>query len=300
MPVRPTIRPMSPADVDPASDAILASGWRERRPWLTFVASHPNCRPVVADLDGEIVGTGVATVNGATGWLGTIWVAPAHRRRGLGLALTEHVMELLRSAGCRSMLLVATPEGRSLYERLGFGVQTTYETFEAHGTLASGGARDEGIRESAGGGATASGEVSDGHDRPGRPADLPSIVALDEQATGETRGHLLERFVTDATSRVAVDGGGAVVGYVARAPWGGGATIAADTEVALRLLAWRRATHPPEARVRAGIPSEHGAGIARLEALGWERGYGMTRMLLGEPPPWRPELIWGQFNGALG
>jgi len=85
---------------------------------------HPNCRPILAERDREIVGTGVATVSGRVGWVGTIWVAPALRRRGLGRAITEAVIEELEASGCRTLVLVATEAGRPVYERLGFEVLT--------------------------------------------------------------------------------------------------------------------------------------------------------------------------------
>ena len=72
-------------------------------------------------------------MNGPVGWIGTIWVAPAARRTGLGRALTEATIEAAESAGCRTLVLVATAEGRPLYERLGFRVATEYRILEASG-----------------------------------------------------------------------------------------------------------------------------------------------------------------------
>lgn len=77
----PTIRSMAPADVDATADAILRSGWGDRRIKMNWVVGHVACRPFVAEMDGAIVGTGVTTVNGSVGWIGTIWVDPAWRGR---------------------------------------------------------------------------------------------------------------------------------------------------------------------------------------------------------------------------
>jgi hypothetical protein len=41
-------------------------------------------------------------------------------------------------------------------------------------------------------------------------------------------------------------------------------------------------------------------GRDRLAQAGWAERSGGTRMIRGAPLVWRPDAIWGQFNGALG
>src|SRR5262245_39656860 len=179
----PEIRPMTPDDVGPATDGIIRASWGDRRTWFEFATTQPECRPIVAELDGAIVGTGVASANGSVGWVGTIWVDPAHRGQGLGRALTQRVIDDLEAGGCRTLLLVATDEGRPLYERMGFEVQTRYRILEAPGL--DGGAPAA---------ATADGAVV----RPFAGPDLDALLRLDREATGEARGHAIARFA-DAT-----------------------------------------------------------------------------------------------------
>src|SRR5688572_13129003 len=125
---------MTAPDIDPAVVAILADDWGDRRAWFEFAVAHPACRAFVAeDDDGAIAGTGIVTINGPVAWIGTIWVAPSARGRGLGRMLTEAPIEAAEAAGCRTLVLVATDAGRRLYERLGFTVQTWYRTMEAPG-----------------------------------------------------------------------------------------------------------------------------------------------------------------------
>ena len=87
----------------------------------------------MADADGELVGIGVLCINGPVGWVGTVWVEPAWRRRGVGRAVTQATLDAADEARCRTLVLVATSEGRPLYERLGFEVQTFYRILEAPG-----------------------------------------------------------------------------------------------------------------------------------------------------------------------
>ena len=122
---------MTRDDVDPAVTAILTDHWGDRRAWFEFTLGNAACHSIVADADGEVIGTGVATVNGPVAWIGTIWVARDHRRRGLGAALTDAVADMATAEGATTLLLVATDRGRPLYERSGFEVQTWYRTFEA-------------------------------------------------------------------------------------------------------------------------------------------------------------------------
>jgi predicted N-acetyltransferase YhbS len=270
---------MRPADVEAATSVILRADWGDRRTWFEFATSQPECHPVVAEVDGEVIGTGVGTANGSVGWVGTIWVAPDQRGRGLGRALTQAVIDALEAAGCRTLLLVATEEGRLLYERMGFTVQTHYQILEAPGL--------DGDHE------------ADSAIRPFVRSDLDQMVVLDRSATGEDRGHALRRFAAPDTTRVLfVDG--VVRGSVIRAPWGGGATVAPAPADALCLLDARRRAAGPSGRVRVGLLEENAAGLAALEALGLQPIWSAPRLIRGEALDWRPDWIWGQFNHAIG
>ena len=274
---------MTPADIEPASQAILADDWGDRRAWFEFASTHPQCRVFVAEGDdGSILGTGVATINGPVAWIGTIWVSSAARGRGLGTALTNATIDAAEAAGARTLLLVATEAGRPLYERLGFSLQTWYVTLEAPGL----GAGEE----------TTAGPTV----RAFRPADLDAMAALDRVATGEDRGHLLAAFAAPDTTRVVTDRDDGPAGFVIRAPWGGGATIAPRVDDALAILRARRLAAGPERRVRAGILLDNEIGAAALAAHGWTEAWRAPRFIRGEPLDWQPGHIWGQFNHALG
>lgn len=270
---------MTADDVPAAADVILRGGWGDRRAALAFAVGHPACRLIVAEIDGEIMGTGQAAIHGPVGWVGNIFVAPERRRRGLGRALTERTIAELEAAGCRSLVLVATEQGRPLYERMGFEVVSWYHTHRASGLPPA--SPDASIR------------------RLVRP-DLAAVQALDRTATGEDRGPLLEAFVGREAGWAFADPDGILRAFVQRAPWGGGATIAADPADALRLLDHRRRLAGPDGEVKAGVLSENVAGRESLTREGWTEAWTAPRLARGEPVDWRPEMIWGQFNHALG
>jgi GNAT superfamily N-acetyltransferase len=271
---------MLPADVAAASEAILRDHWGDRRSWFEFATTQPECRPVVAELDGALVGTGVGTANGSVGWVGTIWVDPARRGAGLGRALTQAVIDDLDAAACRTLVLVATAEGLPLYERMGFELQTRYRILEAPGLDPAAAAPDPEVR-------------------PFALADLDAICALDLAATGEDRGHAIRRFASPGTAKV-LDVDGAIRGFVIRAPWGGGATVAGDPGDAMRLLDARRRASGAGGRVRVGLVEANAAGLAALEAAALTPIWSAPRLVRGEPLDWHPDWIWGQFNHAMG
>jgi GNAT superfamily N-acetyltransferase len=276
---------MLPPDVDAAAEMILANGWGVRREWLEFATSQPACVPLVAVADGRVVATGVGTANGPAGWIGTIFVEPGWRGRGLGRAITQAILDRLDSAGCRTIVLVATTEGRRLYERMGFEVQTKYRIFETPGI--------------------AEAPASDSDTAPNRirafaASDLEAMAALDRAATGEDRAHVLRRLATPDSAKVLAAGDGAVSGFVVRGPWGGGATVAPSIEAALRITEARRVAAGPEGRVRVGILAENKAGFAALRRAGFRAQWSAPRMVRGDALTWHPEWIWGQFNHAMG
>ncbi len=246
---------------------------------MRLAATHANCRALLAERDGQIVATGVATISGLVGWVGTIWVTPLWRRRGLGRAITEAVIDQLEGAGCRTLLLVATAAGRPVYERLGFEILT-----HDHVLVSS---------EPGSGRQPSSPHTSI---RAFAPAhDLDAAAALDGWATGEAREHILA-----TCDGWVVEVAGEVTAFTLRAPFGGVATVARDASDALRLLDLQRQEGGPESRIRAGVLDENVAGLERLVAEGWTEVWSGPRMIRGEPLDWAPTGIWSQFNHAIG
>lgn len=184
-----------------------------------------------------------------------------------------------------------------MYERMGFSLQTRYRILEAQGLDAGGGAGPGEVGSLAN--ASSPAIESSAAMRVYASADLDEVLALDRAATGEDRGHVIRRFASPATTRV-LDGRGEVRGFVIRAPWGGGATVARDAADAMHILHARRRASGTRGRVRVGLVEENAAGLAALEAAGLRPIWSAPRLIRGEPLEWRPEWIWGQFNHAIG
>ena len=246
---------------------------------LDFATRHPETHPFVAEVDGGIVGTGVLSVNGSVGWIGTIWVEPAWRRRGVGMALTQATIETAESAGCRTLLLVATEAGRLLYEKIGFEVQTWYRMLEAPGLGDE--PVDPRIRAVRGRRPPSMAELSAGRDRRGPCAPArafasprPDLCPIrDDGALGgfvvRHRGAVLDDRATHRGCRAILHARRVGRGAEAQSP--------------------RRAPRGERGRARTAARRPAGPNPGRA-----------PRLIRGEPLDWQPEAIWGQFNHALG
>jgi ribosomal protein S18 acetylase RimI-like enzyme len=276
-----TVRPMTAADTAPAADLLRRGDFGDRSEFFEWAVTRPTIGLFVAERDGAIVGTGVGSAHGPVGWVGVIFVASGARGEGLGRRITRTVIERLEEAGCRSQVLIASPMGRPIYEREGFRVIERQIRFTIDGLSAADDPGDPRVRAFA-------------------SADAEAVLTLDRAVTGEDRSAVIRELVTPASTIVAIGPEGVARGYLARAPWRGGAVIAPDPDDALRLLERRRHATGSSGKAGAGVLSENAIARARLRAAGWLEELGGVRMLRGEPLDWQPNQIWGQFNGALG
>ena len=77
----------------------------------------PGLTLLVAEIDGEGVGTALSVATSRVNNVGAVAVMPAQRERGIGAALTEAA---IAAADTVPATLSATAAGRGVYRRLGF------------------------------------------------------------------------------------------------------------------------------------------------------------------------------------
>jgi predicted N-acetyltransferase YhbS len=260
------IRPATDDDTTAALAAMSeAFDLHLRAPTVhTLVAASPSGVLLVAEEDGVVVGTAASVAFGSTGWIGGVTVTPAARGRGLGRALTEAAIDALDER-VETVLLLATPAGRPIYERLGFVVEGSYRVF------ASGTSRPERTVEL----------------RDVGPEDREAVLALDREATGEDRSlavlaSLEGAVATPDLSAVAL-----------RPPWPA-LPIVGDPAGATTLL-----TSLIEPGVRLAVPEENRAAVQLLSLLAREVR-SVARMRRGPAVEWRPERVWGAFSLFFG
>ncbi len=125
------IRPYQDAD----EEAVIAL-WREVLP-----DSAPHNDPatsirnklavdrdlfLVAEIDGNVVGTVMGGYDGHRGWIYSVAVNPRCRRQGIGRSLFRELEAILASRGCLKVNLQVRASNRGViafYEKLGFVVE---------------------------------------------------------------------------------------------------------------------------------------------------------------------------------
>ena len=278
-PGRPAIRPAGPGGLARLGPLYEQSGFGARLAGVVgFARARLDGEVVVAEAGGELVGVAAGAVfrgtggPGGTGWVGGVAVVPAHRRVGLGGALTEAIVEFLEGRGVATVLLHATALGRPVYERLGFVPETAYVTLS---------------------GPTLARAPTGAMVRAGRAADLTAVLALDRAATGEDRRRLLTALWPTGGLVAAVDG--RVLGYHLASPWRpGGATIAADAGTGLALLDAVRVA--PGDEVAISVPAANAAAVGWLESAGFQERYRTIRMHRGPRVAWDPAALFAAHN----
>lgn len=116
------LRALAGTDLDFAHHLSRLAGWNQtRRDWERFLSLAPDgC--FLAERDGTAAGTATTTAYGTDlAWIGMVLVDPDFRRQGIGTTLLEGAIRHLRKEKSVTCIgLDATPEGRPLYEGLGF------------------------------------------------------------------------------------------------------------------------------------------------------------------------------------
>jgi ribosomal protein S18 acetylase RimI-like enzyme len=102
------------------------AGWNQtREDWFRFLRASPEgC--FVAETCDDVVGSAASIVyEGRFAWIGMILVDPKFRGRGIGTTLLVKTLDHLNAKHVPCAKLDATPQGKPLYQKLGF--ETEYE-----------------------------------------------------------------------------------------------------------------------------------------------------------------------------
>src|SRR5690242_7692411 len=120
------LRVMTSADIPAGMRLKDLAGWNQTaEDWQRFLQSSPDgC--FVAESEGAVCGTATTIIyEDRFAWIGMVLVDPKHRGQGIGTRLLERTIEYLDARGIPAMKLDATPQGKPIYEKLGF--VTEYE-----------------------------------------------------------------------------------------------------------------------------------------------------------------------------
>jgi GNAT superfamily N-acetyltransferase len=232
-----TLPPVSMADLDSVAALVAAVGWPHRRADIAALIKLGHGRLARAG-DGRTLGVGLWwPFCDTAARLGLVMVSPDSQGLGIGRRLMER---LLADAAPRSVMLLATPAGRPLYERLGF--VEVGAVCQHQGEYSGGRHPDPRIRAA----------ISE---------DWSAVLCLDAAVFGIPRPAVLEHLLAVGRAFVLVENG-RVVGYAIERAFGRGSVVGpvvAATEpdaIALFNAAARpgfvRVDRPSEAPISAG------------------------------------------------
>ncbi len=255
-------RPMNESDLPAAHALSQALRWPHRLEDWQFVLRLG--AGFVAEADGNVIGTALCWQQREHhGTVGMIIVSAQHQGKGVGRELMQRVLEQL---GERCTLLIATPAGQPLYERLGF--HATGTICQHQGTLT---------------GFPAVLPPGGGAVRLAEPDDLAAIIALADRGTGMSRGDVLKQLIAAAVAEgVVLEQDGRVAGFALLRRFGRGQVIgpvvAPDAQCAKALIAyWSDAC--AGAFVRLDVTGDSGLGdwLAQAGLVQVDSGVAMSR-----------------------
>ena len=166
-----TIREMRPADLAFAESCTAGEGWlSEDRTVLEgfFAKEIHGC--LLAEENLQPIGVCIATRYGKSGFIGELIVHPEARGKGVGAALLNHGVSVLKAGGVETIYLDGVLSAVDLYERNGFRKICRSWRYSGHLT----------------------GEASP-HVRRMVVNDLAQVSTLDLHAFGEDRSFYLKR-----------------------------------------------------------------------------------------------------------
>ena len=264
------ITPIEQLDV-PTLRELQPDGWSDITSMFEHYIAAPYCFPVKTTIKDKIVGIGSGILIGRTGWLAHIIVHHAHRRKGIGSMILDHLINLLRELSCETISLIATDQGYTVYKKAGFIEQTDYVLFERKESLDA--------------------KLDSKNVRVFMETDQEDIFRLDREVSGEERRKILSEHLTG--SWIYEEDGVAIGFFLPRL--GKGLIVASSPEAGIALMKIRLS------RTNKGwLPLDNKNGIRFFQDNGFRELRRAKRMVLGRPFIWRPEKLYSPIGGNLG
>lgn len=281
------VRRMTCEDIAAGMGLVRTAGWNQTEAdWKRFLDIGPaGC--FVAEAEGEVCGTAATIVYGnQLAWIGMVLVSPRQRGRGIGTDLLKVALGYLDSQGSLTIKLDATPQGRPIYERLGFEPEYEIERWTLVPCTDTAARWDPPVEYSA-------------------CSDLDGLLAMDQAVFGANRGGLLRSLDRDAPEFTAVIWdhdrvAGCTLGrqglYADQlGPW-----MAQNEDIARRVLE-RFLSHSRRERVVADCLKSSPFARKLLRSAGFEFSRPLTRMVRGPNSSFgRPELLCAILGPEFG
>lgn len=263
------ILPLLKSDLD-LLPHIQPHDWADIRIPIRFYVDAAYCFPFKAVVEGVLVGTGTATLHEKTGWLSTIVTHEKYRNRGIGKAITEHLLAFLQSHHCDYIYLIATALGEPVYQKVGFVTESRYHFFS-----------DVNLANLA-----VSASII-----PYQSTYKAAIFEIDQRISGEERWQHLETFLPESWVYLEND---AIEGVYF--PTFGDGLIVATTPKAGQELMKKRFQHFQ----MASFPEQNTEAYRFMSSHGYTPIATHARMYFDKPMPWQPAGLYNRVGGKIG
>ncbi|MBD3268204.1 GNAT family N-acetyltransferase [bacterium] len=278
------LRQMQKDDLPKCQDLKAQTGWNQLlADWQRFWNLNPIGCFVVTDTD-RIIGTVCTVAYENFGWVAMVIVDNEYRRQGIGTQLLMAGIEHLENRGL-CVKLDATPEGKMLYDTLGFVDEYKAARYEWEGTLPQ--FPHPTICE------------------PLNTASLGELNDFDQSIFGNSRQDVLKSYLDRyPKSSFCLRDETGLCGYImARegykafhiGPW-----VATSPTAALNLLQTCMLERQPE-RIFIDIIEPNPHALNMLSNLGFTLQRPFIRMFRGQnADPGKPELVYSMSGPELG
>jgi GNAT superfamily N-acetyltransferase len=227
--------------------------------------------PFVAMMNEKIVGTGLATINDNVTWLGNIIVRQSNRNKGIGNAITTHLVNFSKSKGIDSILLFATELGLPVYQKIGFQYDSSYLFFKSEKAI-----KIESLSKRI---------------YPVVEADYAAILELDYHITGEKREKLLSPTLKTGFKFKAQE-----IEGIYLPDFGKGLIISNSETAGIELLKYRLSRD----NSRLCIPETNTTAIKLFSEIGLHQYQRAPRLFLNNNIKWNPSKIYSRGCGYFG
>ncbi|MFT6321679.1 MAG: N-acetylglutamate synthase-like GNAT family acetyltransferase [Granulosicoccus sp.] len=256
---------------------LTPDGWYDVTPLYEMNLNQDYFFPIKLIVENKVIGVGELIINDKNGWLGNIIVSKEFRNQGLGKKLTKRLIEIANANDCESIYLLATPLGKTVYQKLGFQEKGKYLFFEK-------------------------GEKSIELEKNNSLANIipyaelfkNQIFELDKKAIGEDRSkvlamHLAQSFVYKKPHENEISG-------FFMPTLGDGVIICNNTIAGFEFLQKREAL----GKTRISLPEECTVIVDLLRKNKYTYFREATFMYLGKMKTWNPEMVYSRIGGYLG
>jgi len=227
--------------------------------------------PIVACINDEIAGTGIAIVHQGVAWLGMIIVTENYRNQGLGSLITKHLTEYSTNQGARTILLIASDMGFPVYKKSGFQHDLNYFFYKTDKRIDI--------------------ELVEKQISPIEIHDYETIFRLDKNVTNENRKEILLDCLKSGYKYSEKE----VSGYYLP-DFGKGLIIAINQKTGLALLKFKIMYEQSV----VCLPETNLRGIEFLYSIGYYEYMKSPRMFLGEKIAWKSECVYARGCGYMG